>query len=324
MPMLKRGSRRGAGRRLGAQGVSRRRSASTRRTVPSRRAPAATVLLHPGLLRRIAGAVTRAGDLETGGPLIGTVQRSWPAGAQSPRLIVSLLGTVPPGPALRATECSVSLGRRADGERAASAIRWWRAVTGLELFHLGDWHKHDSHSPEPSAGDRATAERMREEGAAPLWLAAIAVGERSVKSETSAADNLARVTSAAGEVEQVRFYRAFAGAGLKPVPVRVEAHALPGLPKLPWHVADPARFAAECRLLAAAGLRVAIEPSDSRTRPGVKLGLRRDGKPPLTVITGPDYPAEPPLVHDGDGKRLKASGPWSANRFLVDLVAGDR
>jgi hypothetical protein len=324
MPALRRGSRRGGGRRAGASVASRRRPGPPARRAVSLPGPRATVLAHPELLRTIADATTAAGKLETGGPLIGTVQRSWTVDGRPSSLIVSLLGTVAPGPALRATGGSVSLGRSADGERAASAIRWWRAATGLDLLHLGDWHKHDSHSPEPSPGDRATVKEMLAETPAPLWLAAIAVGVRSDKEDTDAEGNRVRVARSAIDCEHVRFYRAAAGVGLTPVRVRIEAHALPGLPALPWHVADTVRFAAECRLLAAAGFSVAIEPPESRARPGLVLSLRRDGKPALTAITRPDYPAEPPVLRDANGRRVKTRGLWSANRFLVDLVREDR
>jgi hypothetical protein len=300
--------------------ASRRRPAPpARRSRPRPPAHRATVFVHPELLRVIADATAAAGRLETGGPLIGTVQRSWGTDGRTSSLIVSLLGTVAPGPALRATGSSVSLGRRADGERAASAIRWWRAATELDLLHLGDWHKHGSYLPEPSGGDHLTAKEMLAETPAPLWLAAIAVGERSVKGETGAEGNRVRIARSAIDCEHVRFYRAVGGVGLEPVPVRVEADALPALPPLPWHVGDPARFAAECRLLAAAGFSVAIEATDSDLRPGLSLRLRVDGKPELTVITGPTYPVEPPLVRDANGKRVKTSR-WSAGRFLVDLA----
>jgi hypothetical protein len=324
MRALKRGSRRGGGRRAGVSVAARRAAPPGQRAAPRRAALRASVLVHPELLRAIADATSAAGDLETGGPLIGTVQRSWTAGGGRPSLIVSLLGTLAPGPALRATGSSVSLGRSADGERAASAIRWWRAVTGLDLIHLGDWHKHEVRSPEPSEGDHSTAKEMRAETAAPLWLTAIAVGGRSDKVETAAEGHRARISRSAVDREHVRFYRAVTGVGLEPVPVRVEAHALPSLPALPWHVADPARFAAECRLLSAAGFSVAIEPSDSRTSPSLKIHLRRDGKPGLTVVTSPNYPAKRPLVRDGNGRRVRNRVPWSPARFLVDLAKESR
>jgi hypothetical protein len=300
----------------------RRKGAIARaeRVAPPRPVTPATVLVHPDVLHVIAGAVQAAGDLETGGPLIGTVQRSWNDDGRPPSLIVSLLGTVPPGPAMRAHHSSVSLGSSADGERAASAIRWWRTVTGLDLVHLGDWHKHHSRTPLPSVGDRMTAKEMCAESAAPIWLAAIAVGERIDEVETGAKDNRVHVARSVADCEQVGFYRGSAAKGLVPIPIQVEADALPSLPRLPWHVADPARFAAECRLLAAAGLRVAIEASESRVRPGLILRLRRAGKPLFTVTTGPDYPDRPPLLHDGNGTRVKANARWSAGRFLVDLL----
>jgi hypothetical protein len=303
---------------------ARRKRARTAKPVPRakpRPAPPATVLVQPDLLRTVAGAVASAGELETGGPLIGTVQSSWDADALAPRLIVSVLATVPPAPALRAGESWVSLGRRADGERAASAIRWWRAVTGLELVHLGDWHKHDARMPEPSDGDRMTAKKMSAEARAPIWLTAIAVGQRSEQEKTGVDGNCAQIARSVADCEQLRFYRAAAGAGLTQIPIRVEAEALPALPQLPWHVTDPARFAAECRLLAAYGYTVAIEASKSRARLGLVLRLRSDEQPGFTVFTAPGYPLEPPLLRDGNGRRVKPNGLWSPGRFLVDLAS---
>jgi hypothetical protein len=276
--------------------------------------------VHPNLLRTIARAVSSSGELETGGPLFGTLQRSWPDRPGPPNLIASLLATVPPGPALRADEGWVSLGRQADGERAASALRWWRAVTGIDLVHLGDWHKHHASMPEPSPGDRSTAARMAAATDSPLWLAAIAVGDHSQKEETEAKDNRAGIVRSTADCEQVRFYRAVTGLGLKPVTVLVAGDALPALPALPWHVAHPARFAAECRLLAAVGFGIAIEASDSLARPGLTLRLRSETRPGFTIVTGPGFPIEAPLARDAAGKRLKTSGTWSAARFLVDLL----
>ena len=304
---------------------SARRSARVRprsRTASPRLrpAPSATLLLHPDVLRTVACAAVSAGELETGGPLIGTVQSSWNGGHGAPSQIVSILGTVAPGPASRASAGWVSLGRRADGERAASAIRWWRDVTGLDLVHLGDWHKHDVRLPEPSAGDRATAKEMVARATGPLWLVAIAVGHSSEKGDVAAEENCAVVARTVTDCEQLRFHRANAVLGLKAMPVKIDGDALPALPPLPWHVADSARFAAECRLLAAAGFAVAIEPSDSRSRPGLLLRLRSDARAGLTIVTGPGYPEEPPLARDNAGKRVKPNGPWSSGRYLVDLV----
>ena len=249
------------------------------------------------------------------------MQRSWKREGRPPSLIVSLLGTVPPGPAMPASGCSVSLGTSADGERAASAIRWWRTVTGLDLVHIGDWHKHNARLPVPSPGDHLTAKEMSRDSSLPVWLAAIAVKETAEEVETGVEENSAYVTHSAAGCEHVGFYRASPAKGLVPMPVLIEPDALPSLPPLPWHVADPARFAAECRLLAAAGVGVAIEPSGSRARPGLVLRLRPDGKPGVTAITGPGYPNDPPVLRGADFKRLNGTGPWSAGRFLVDLFS---
>jgi hypothetical protein len=214
----------------------------------------------------------------------------------------------------------VALGRSADGERAASAIRWWRQVTGIDLLHLGDWHKHHSGLPEPSGGDHETAVEMQAESASPVWLSAIAVGKGSETEKTGAEGNLASIAGTSAAAHHVRFYRAAGRAGLVPITVRVETHALPRLPELPWHILDPARFAAECRLLQAAGFTPAIAAEDSRRRPGLTLRLGRNGKPPLTVVTGPSYPHEPPVLRDGNGRRVRTRALWSSQRFLVDLV----
>jgi hypothetical protein len=107
------------------------------------------------------------------------------------------------------------------------------------------------------------------------------------------------------------------------VSVRVEAAALPCLPALPWHITDPARFAAECRLLHAAGLSVAIDAHPHK-RPGLALRLAADGSRPLTVFTGPDYPYERPVLLDEHGRRVSPRQRWSADRFLVDLVGKAR
>src|SRR5207249_9056958 len=115
------------------------------------------------------------------------------------------------------------------------------------------------------------------------------------------------------------FFRQLPEAGLARAHVRVEAHALPALPALPWHVADPARFAAECRLLHAAGFLPAIAAGGNGERPGLSLSLRRDGQPFLTVLTPPGYPHEPPALVDRRGRAAARLGRWSADRFLIDV-----
>jgi len=281
-------------------------------------APAVTLVARPELLRTIATCTAGSGRLETGGPLIGTVQRSWDGA--STRLIVSILGTVPPGPAVRASYGSVAMGRGADGERAASALRWWRDVTGLELVHLGDWHKHPSGMPEPSGGDRMTAQKMRADSPAPVWLTAVAVCAMRRSQDFEAAGEFARFTRAWAQSGQVRFYQATDGKGLVRVPVRLEDGVIPQLPALPWHIVDPSRFAAECRLLHAAGFTVAIDAATPGGRPGISLRLLSDGARPVTVVTGSRYPHQPPVLCDERGDPMKLRSQWSRDHFLVDLV----
>lgn len=289
-----------------------------RRTVaPAERLPGARVLVRPDLVREIAGAAAASPDAETGGPLFGTVQRSWEAGPEA-TLIASLLGTVPPGGAVLGEAASVGLGASGDGERAASALRWLRSVTGLDLVHLGDWHTHPGGAAIPSWGDVLTARAMRARAGAPLWLVAVAAGRSTERERLEAGAKGVTHQQRSLNTLDVRFYREAGGPKLIPVPTQVEAVALPRLPALPWHVADAQRFAAECRLLAAAGFRIGLEDA-ANGRPALALVLSRDGERPVRVLTGSGYPVDEPVVHDGFGRRV-AIGDWTPQRFLVDLV----
>ncbi len=307
-------------------GSLRRRSAGRHRVGPSlalraaATAPApppapATVLVRPEVVRAIAAATVAAGEDETGGPLLGTVQRSWEGGETG--FIVAVLGTVMPGSSLEAGRSFVALG--AEGERAASALRWWRSTTGLDLRHLGDWHRHLG-SPEPSAGDRFTGRRMAAESGAPVWLTAISVGARARDEAMRADGHVARFAGAWSARDEVRFYRSRGRSGPVRIGVRLEPLAIPRLPPLPWHVAEPARFAAECRLLAAAGLTPSVETRHPGGRAGLTLRLRRDGERPRTIVTGPGYPHEPPALLDAAGRPVPLGTRWTPARFLVDLV----
>src|SRR5919198_4615683 len=108
-----------------------------RRAEPARAPSIARVLLHRDVLRTVASAAAASDSCETAGPLFGLVQRSW--NGRSFDRVACVLGTVSVG---RGGPSSVSLGQRGEGERAASALRWLRSVTGLDLIHLGDWHTH--------------------------------------------------------------------------------------------------------------------------------------------------------------------------------------
>ena len=278
----------------------------------------ATVLLRPEVLRTISVAVARAGDDETGGPLFGTVQRTWDG--ERYRFVAALLGTLPPGPAVDGSPASVGLGARGDGERAASALRWLRETTGLELLHCGDWHRHPFGSPQPSHGDQRTAREMWELTAAALWLTAIAVDDVTSEQDAGADGNVVTLTRRQRLEHEVRFYQERGPRGLVPVSVRIDAETSPKLPPLPWHIVDPARFAAECRLLLAGGFRPALQPLVPGARPAVSLRLERAGGDPLTVETGLRHPYEEPLVRDARGRRIRPRTPWSPERFVVDLL----
>jgi hypothetical protein len=281
----------------------------------------ATVCVQPDVMTAIATAAAGAGDDETGGPLFGTVQRSWDGAAFELR--VSILGTVPPGPSVRGRPCWVALGADGDGERAASALRWLRAVTGLDLLHVGDWHKHPSGESEPSTGDLLTARAMRVDAAAPLWLLAVVVGDETARERVCEGHRVVGYARDLSGWAELRLYQAAGSSPLTPVRVRPEDDAIPRLPDLPWHITDPARFAAECRLLAAAGFRVAVEGATPGGTPELVLRVSRDSAPPLRVATGPRYPDEAPALLDGRGKRL-AVRRWARDRFLVDAVREQR
>jgi proteasome lid subunit RPN8/RPN11 len=271
-----------------------------------------TVLVRPELVRAIAAEAAHAHDHETGGPLLGTVERTWDGERLAP--LVSVLGTVLPGFGVDGRLSSVSLGRGADGDRAAGALRWLRDVTGLDLQHVGDWHVHPSGVARPSVGDCKTADAMHAAAVSPVWLVAVAVSRNRSTDDVRVAGAAALVNRDCAEEAEVRVYRA-TERGLLTVRPKIEGVALPRLPPLPWHVADRARFAAECRLLHAAGFATAVDANGT----GLALQLTRDGRT-LAAVTGPRYPREEPVLYDERGRRVRPRSQWSPDRFLVDVV----
>jgi proteasome lid subunit RPN8/RPN11 len=276
------------------------------------------VVVHPDLLHEIATASARAGRCETGGPLLGTIQHSWDGPVPTP--IVALLGTVAPGPDVDAHPARVALGRAGDGERAAAALRWLRSASGLDLQHVGDWHKHPAGHPHPSPGDRATARAMSRERGGAVWLVAVTVGERSARFGTEIDDEAIRRVADRSQVDEIRIYEADPQEGLVLSTVAVDGCALPRLPRLPWHLAQPGRFAAECRLLTAAGYAVSLKALLGSDGPVVELRLDHEDRGELSVVTGPGFPAEPPALRDGRGRLLPTLDHWSPARFLLDVV----
>jgi hypothetical protein len=192
----------------------------------------------------------------------------------------------------------------------------------MDLVHLGDWHRHLPGSPGPSAGDRLTARRMREASPAPVWLTAVAVSEPERAESLEGSGNLGRATESWTATGEVRFYRQILGGRLIPMRIALEAAAIPRIPALPWHVADPVRFAAECRLLRAAGFATEVHAATPDGRPGVTFRLRRDGAEPLTIVTASRYPREAPAAMGDRG--LAPIPDWSPARFLADVVEAKR
>lgn len=278
----------------------------------------ATLLVGGAVLREIRVFATRAGAYETGGPLFGTVERTWDKGRFRP--LVSVLGTLPPGPALKSAPASVGMGSSGDGERAASALRWLREVTGIDLVHVGDWHLHPRGCPEPSEGDRRTAQEMKALSGSPVWLVAVGVIHRRAEEDLSTSESVVSMLARHEIQHELRFYETNREDGLVPIDVAIPITALPVLPPLPWHVADPARFAAECRLLQAAGFEVGVRAASSVSEPEVELVVRRDSGRTLVLKTGLGYPEEPPEIHDESARRLLTCSSWSATRYLVDAV----
>lgn len=299
-----------------ARGPRARRAAQP--APPPRPMLPATVLVRPDVFRTIASACAASGEHETGGPLFGTVQRTWDGPHSA--LLVAVLGTPPPGPSLDGRRASVTLGEGSDGERERAALRWWRAVSGIDLVHVGEWHKHPSGMPEPSAGDCATAHDLQHDAMTPVWLEAVAVGDTDATEQLAGDGHVTRVQRGHGDHVEVRFFRADGRGGLAAECVLPEGIALPGLPPLPWHVIDPARFAAECRLLDAAGVAVQVAPSAPGDPLGLALRLSGDGLGALTVRTGPGYPREAPVVLDERGVTRPLWRAWSSERFLLDAA----
>jgi hypothetical protein len=299
-----------------------------RNPIPSKTRPApvaprpipATVTVRPEVLRAVTDAAAVSGRNETGGPLIGMVQRSWDT--PNGRLVVSVLATMPPAPGMQAGPASIALGRASDGERAASALEWWRTVTGFDLVHLGDWHKHPSGMPRPSSGDSATARVMAHETATPIWLTAVAVSDHRRDEQMNADGNLAWASEQIEDQAELRMYRADGAGALVPVRLRIEADAIPALPRLPWHLADPLRFATECRLLDAAGFRVALDDGADGRPPRMIVRASHNGQAPLIVRTAARHPFDAPVVLDKHGRMVANGRGWSPDRFLVDIVTG--
>jgi hypothetical protein len=296
-----------------------KRSAALRLEV--REEPAALLLVRGDLVRAIAAQSTAAGANEVGGPLFGTVERSWNGSGFG--LVVSILATVPERLAVLGASSSVALGSENgdDGERAASALLWLRSLSGLNLLHLGDWHRHPGHFDEPSGGDLRTARDLRTLAAAPIWLIAIAVGGEKARESARADDGVVTHVRTSSAASELRFYRVDGRAGCRRLPVRIEGATIPRLPPLPWHIADPTRFAVECRLLAAAGFAIALEETARDKKPETVLRLSRDSRPALLVSTGPGYPKTRPRVSDERRCEIRIDGPWSPERFLADLAS---
>ena len=277
--------------------------------------PPATVLARPELVLTIAEIAAAAGELETGGPLLGRVQRSWNGRNLAP--LVSILGTVPPGPLLDGRRASVALGRDSDGERAASALRWLRDTTELELVHVGDWHAHPSGYCEASEGDWKTARRLQDASAAEVWIVAVAVSRRELHRKIGVASGLVSFQEDVFGGAELRFHE-LRGGRLEVLEPTFST-AIPQLPPLPWHITNPARFACECRLLAAAGYRVSIEAPKSGPV-GLKLRLEREDEPAFELFTGVGYPKKAPELYDGRGLRLALRRDWAPDLFLIDAL----
>ena len=231
----------------------RRRPARTRRTravaPPRRPLRPWRVLVRPEVMRTIAESAAGAPAHETGGPLPGTVQRSWEK--EGVTLLVAVLGTVPPGPGVRGRQF---LGRaRERARRRASRVR-------APLVARCD-------RPRPRAPGRLAQ--------APLRHARAVGRRRDDRAPHEHGDRRAdRLTAMLAGAGPPRFHRVAGSAGPRRAPVTVDCEALPGLPALPWHITDSPRFAAEFRLLHAAGVTARIAAEDGGERPGLRVRLQ--------------------------------------------------
>jgi hypothetical protein len=153
----------------------------------------------------------------------------------------------------------------------------------------------------------------------PIWIAAIAVSSWEPREEIDTSHELVHYEHDLYVTAELRFWQV-RGRTLEPLPVTF-TEALPQLPPLPWHISDPARFAGECRLLAAAGFKIEIEaPRDGRA--GLMLRLTREGGRAIEVYTGPNHPREAPELVGERGRWPVRRRDWSPDLFLVDVVRG--
>lgn len=275
---------------------------------------ASAISVHPQVLADIEEACLAAGDHETGGPLLGRVERSW----NGERLVeqISVLSTVAPGSDVDGRPAAVTLGGAEHGERAAAIARWWGKVTGVRLQHLGDWHLHPSGVAEPSSGDHRTAHDMLSSSATGVWLVGIALAQ--VESETRQGTNKHRWSSSEVLRTEVQLGM-FNTTDKKLEPCRFAPdEKLITMPPLPWHLLDGERLALEVRLLRAQGRQVFVAPPMPGVAAGPTLRIDAEGCPSLVIGTPLSFPREPPAILLGEHSRTPR---WSGRRYLADIVA---
>lgn len=276
-------------------------------------APPVEVHVHPVVLEDIERECLQVEEVETGGPLLGRVERSWDGQRLGTKVI--LLATVAPAADVDGEPAAVTLGGQQHGVRSAAAARWWSKVTGEPLLHLGDWHLHPAGLPGPSSGDERTAQEMVDGSPSAIWLVGIALAEASAEHKTDATHRCWTATQTSRTRVEVRMLIT-GSKRLKSCRV-IPDYSVPALPPLPWEITDPARLAVEVRLLHAAGWTVCIAPPVAGVVAGATLRLRAANGAEHVVFTPVHFPHESPELLDGD----RISTPkWTATQCLADLL----
>ncbi len=232
----------------------------------------------------------------------------------------------------------------------------------VPLSHLGDWHKHPGTLVEPSWGDTDTARHhiAEEENKTPQLLALLATvwSQRSIEAEAIYAtddNDQAKPLKIPADAENVVridcwYISRMTHRFVRLTPQVVPDAALPTLPIIGWHLANPDRMRQEFEALSRDGYSVSMDEHDVNEKPPLEICLTL-AKPSsqyiVIVATAADYPAAMPTVYtvpmtamkeipkDAPDSALfatlwkiaeplpKADYPaWTPDLLIVDLVHG--
>lgn len=185
--------------------------------------------------------------------------------------------------------------------RALRRASYGNAVAGkwdTPLKNLGDWHKQPG-MIRPSLGDLRTAKQFIREEKLNYMLTPIVTFSDEVV-EPDAQNTVLVSLETESFAVRIDFWMIFRNAGRFEAvqPILVEDEALPKLPPITWHIANPSRLDNELDLLQQAGLQVLdISLWDTRQHPPMDtcLVLHRQGTRYVVIAITPfNYPQRPP------------------------------